>query len=86
MNNLRAPTIIETEHRMIPVIAPVLLSRVARRVAPANAIMLTINPPAAKGILIQFNAPRQGKNPTIIPTKARIPSVMLKVCIEDVYF
>lgn len=44
-----------------------------------NATILTIKPMKAKGILIQFKAPKQGIKPTSIPNRANIPKTKLAV-------
>ncbi len=48
--------------------------------AVPSAMPLTMMPTPAKGILSQFSEPRHGKNPTTIPTIARIPQSKLSTC------
>lgn len=47
----------------------------------AKAITLMINPIPENGITIQFNAPKQGKKPIIIPTADKIPKTKLAIFI-----
>ena len=47
-----------------------------------NATTLIIRPIPASGMLIQFNAPRQGINPINIKTRTKIPNTKLVVFIN----
>lgn len=78
MNNLNIPPSIAMEHRIIPVIDPLLLGESE----DTDAIMLRIKPIPAKGIFSQFKAPRQGKNPIKKPIIETIPKIKLNDCIK----
>ncbi len=76
------PNSIDITQKMIPTTEALLLSIFD----PLNAIILIIRPINENGILNQFNDPKQGNKPTIVPISASIPQIRLIVCIGYLLF
>lgn len=82
MPSLIRPKTIAKPHITMPAIEEVLDEFGLALIA---AITLTINPTAAKGILIQLYAPRHGMKPISIPITESIPQIRLIICMICIF-